>query len=83
MKVVNLIEKTGDARSWGLEQMLEDALKETREGQHQGKKALLLYLNDDEDYMVGFSQCGMTTPECILLCEMAKDRFKIVLNGDE
>lgn len=75
-KVTNLHDVTGDARQWGLEQMLEDALHETRQGNHAGKKALILFLDDTTDYLVGFSQCGMNTSECILLCEMGKDRFK-------
>jgi hypothetical protein len=75
-KVTNLVDVTGDARQWGLEQMLQDALHETRMGGHRGKKALILFLDDEADYLVGFSQCGMTTQECVLLCEMGKDRFK-------
>jgi hypothetical protein len=75
-KVTNLANRSGDGRQWGLEQMLQDALHEVRQGNHRGKKALILYLDDEADYLVGFSQCGMTTPECVLLCDMGKDRFK-------
>jgi len=71
-----MVDATGDARHWDAEQMLQDALHEVRSGQRSPKKAMILWLDDSDTYQVGFSQCGMTTYECILLCEIGKDRLK-------
>lgn len=76
MSVINLADATGDGRLWDAEQMLQDALHEVRSGHRPGKKAMILWLDDNDEYKVGFSQCGMTMPECVLLCEMGKDRLK-------
>jgi hypothetical protein len=76
-KVINLHDHTDDGRTWDLEQMLQDALHDVRAGGRRSKKALILFLDETSgEYAVGFSQCGMTMPECVLLCEMGKDRFK-------
>lgn len=83
-KVVSISDATGDARMWDAEMMLQSALQEVREGQRSAKKALILWLEDDDDsYMVGFTQCGMTIVECILLCEMGKDRLKQARYDDD
>ena len=75
--VINMHEYSSDARTWDAEQMLQDALHELRAGKRSGKKAMILWLDDsNDDYLVGFSQCGMNMPQCILLCEVGKDRFK-------
>jgi len=75
--IVNLVEKSYDARHWNAEAMLQDALHEVRNGVRSQKKALILWLDDsDDEYLLGFTQCGMTTAECVLLCELGKDRLK-------
>jgi hypothetical protein len=75
-KVISMADKSGDARLWDVEQMLQNALHDVRSGNRPTKKALILFLDDESDYLVGFSQCGMTTGESILLCELGKDRLK-------
>lgn len=74
--ITDLSKHAQNAKLWDAERMLLDALEDVRSGKRAKKKALILWLEDDEDYAVGFTQCGMTMPECILLCEMGKERFK-------
>lgn len=82
-KVVSIKAKSNDAKDWTVRDMLVDAIKEIDSGARQDKKALILWLEDDANYYhVGFHQSGMTVPECILLCEMGKDRFKSIIFDD-
>lgn len=74
--VISLSDKLKDGTKWSAEQMLADALMDVSSGDHPEKKAMILWLDDTDGYRIGFSQCGMTMPECVLLCELAKDRFK-------
>jgi len=75
--VTSIANKMNDARRWTLKQMLEDALIEADNQNKDIKKAIILYWNgDDNTVEVGFAQCGMTTMESLLLCELAKDRIK-------
>ena len=80
--VTSIAKHSQDGRKWSLKDMLEDALEET--DNKMTKKALLIYLDDtDDSFSVGFSQCGMTTMEILMLCELAKDRVKMLLYNDE
>lgn len=48
-----------------------------------GKRLIVLALDkgpDGDDYMVNFSQAGMTMSECVALCEVAKSIFLSEMN---
>ena len=74
-KVVSLAKNGWDGTLWSVEQMLRD-LVDDKERLGEYNKAVVLLLNDDGEYSVGFSQAGMKMSECVALCEMGKDRFK-------
>jgi len=72
---ISLAEKKCDGTLWSIEQMLRD-LVDDKERLGEYNKAVVLLLNDDGQYSVGFSQAGMKMSECVALCEMGKDMFK-------
>lgn len=76
-KVVSLSKITGDAGFDSPEQVLRDAIKEIgRRGAFEnGKKLLILALDDNNQYSVSFMQAGMKMSECVTLCEVAKTIF--------
>ena len=72
---IMLAEKRCDGILWSIEQMLRD-LVDDKERLGKYNKAVVLLLNDDGGYSVGFNQAGMKMSECVALCEMGKDLFK-------
>ena len=72
---ISMAEKLRDGTLWSIEQMLRD-LVDDKERLGEYNKAVVLLLNDDGGYSVGFSQAGMKMSECVALCEIGKDRFK-------
>jgi len=76
-KIISLSEATGDAGFQSPSQVLEAASKEIGErgAFKNGKKLLILALDDDGQYSVSFMQAGMKMSECLTLCEVAKTLF--------
>jgi hypothetical protein len=76
-KVISMANKTGNAMMQTPEQALQVALTDI--GKHgafkEGKKLLILALDDNEQYSVSFIQAGMKMSECLTLCEVAKTIF--------
>lgn len=69
---------SSDARLWTPEHLLQDALGSSigkRGAFENGKKMLILALDDDGQYSVSFMQAGMKMSECVALCEVAKSIF--------
>ena len=76
-KVTNLFDVKPSSKRWTVEEMLLDALEDVRAGKRENKKAIVLFLDDEGDkYLHGYNQAGMSSSECVLLCEMAKTMFK-------
>ena len=73
--VISLANKAEHGKMWTIEDMLKDLIDD-KERLGKYNKAVVLLLNDDNQYTTGFNQAGMLMSECILLCEMAKDDFK-------
>ena len=73
--VISLANRTDSGRRWSIEDMLKDLIDD-KERLSKYNKAVVLLLNDDNQYTTGFNQAGMSMAECILLCDMAKDGFK-------
>jgi hypothetical protein len=76
--VISLASKTERGKMWSVEDMLKDLIAD-KERLGDYNKAVVLLLNDDGQYTTGFNQAGMVMSECILLCEMAKDDFKVAM----
>lgn len=72
--ITSLAIASGDASKWSVEQMLEDALKEVREGKRGNRYAVLLTLDrgDGSDWNVGFHNAGLKTHEMLALVETFK-----------
>ena len=75
--VVSLGDRSESARRWSVTDMLKDAIKRIEAGEVKNKKAIILFLDDEEHntYIRNFNQAGMNMTECILLCEMGKQMF--------
>ena len=77
-KVISLARKTNDGTMHSPLAALENATDDFKNDEElKGyKKLLILALNDsDDNYDVTFFQAGMTTSQCIALCEVAKVIF--------
>ena len=79
-KVVSMADMTGDGTFASPRQALEDAInsigKEDCGAFKEGKKLLILVLDDEGDlYDTSFIQAGMKMSECLALCEVAKQVF--------
>ena len=73
--VISMAERAQSGTRWSIEDMLKDLIAD-KERLGEYNKAIVLLLNDDGGYSVGFSQAGMKMSECVALCEIGKDRFK-------
>lgn len=71
MKVVKLFDKTGNAKSWGPQDVIDEALEYIKEG-FEGDVMVLLREKHTGSYNVQFVQCGMCASEMIGLLEVAK-----------
>jgi hypothetical protein len=58
-------------------QALEQAIQDIDEGYFEGKKVLIITLDDTgaDVYDAGFLQAGMSMAECLGLCEVIKTQF--------
>ncbi len=68
---------SGDAMSWTPEQMLATARNRAAEGgecEHV-KKAIVIFLDDNDGYNSSFNQSGMKCSEIIALLEVVKNEF--------
>lgn len=76
-KVISLSGATGNAGFQSPEQALRDAISEIGQSGafKDGKKLLILALDDEGQYDISFIQAGMRMSECITLCEVAKAIF--------
>ena len=82
-KVVSMAEKMDDARLWTPKQALEDALNDigVRGAFENGKKILIIALDEsDGQYETNYIQAGMSSSECVALCEIAKTIFLREMN---
>jgi len=81
-EIINLSKITGDAGMQSPKQALEDAISEIgqRGAFMNGKKLLILGLDDDGGFQVSFIQAGMKMSECVSLCEVAKTIFLSEMN---
>ncbi len=72
--IISLSEKTEDGKMHSPKQALELAISDI--GNYgafkEGKKLLILALDDAGGYNVSFIQAGMKMSECLALCEVAK-----------
>lgn len=73
--IISLAEKTSSGTMWSIKDMLVD-LVEDEARLLKYNKAVILLLNDDDQYTTGFNQAGMRMSDCVMLCEMSKDMFK-------
>ncbi len=75
--VVSLADKYNNGTLHSPEQALNDALKCLGEDGafKEGKKLLILALDDTDGFNVSFIQAGMKMSECISLCEVSKTLF--------
>lgn len=72
MNVVRLIDKTGNAKSWGPQDVV-DALQEDIDAGKVGNKMLVLHVDQSNGrFNTSFLQCGMSASELIMLLEIAK-----------
>ena len=69
--VVRMVDRTHDNTQWSVEQMLEDAIGTVRK-QPQLKKAVVMYLNDETGYEVGYAMCNLSSSEVLALLEVMK-----------
>lgn len=74
--VIPLVDASGSAAHWSVEQMLEFELAAIRAGQRPTRKAILLYVDTENGrFTPSYTLAGMRMSECISLTEMAKARF--------
>lgn len=76
-EVVRLDRITNTSRRT-VKQLLEDELEHLNKGDSEfvPKKAIILYLDDENGYYIDWSQAGMKMSECVNLCEISKSKFK-------
>ena len=81
-KVIRLADAANSGTHRSPENMLEEALKEVREGQWAARKRMLVITVDEEDdsYVVNWMQAGMKMSQCVALCEVAKVKFLTEMN---
>ena len=65
-----------DGSLWSVRDMLADAIEEVENGKRKDKKAIVIFLDDEEKYDIGFNQAGMKASEMIVLLEITKDIIK-------
>ena len=64
--------------------MLKDEVKAFKiPGLERFKKAIVIYLNETNDYETEFASAGMDRQEIIMLLEVVKARFMAGLIGDD
>lgn len=76
--IESMAEASGNAKMHTPEMALKDALKMVgKEGTFKnGTKLMVLALDDrSNNYDLSFIQAGMSSSECVALCEVAKTRF--------
>jgi hypothetical protein len=75
--LIKLADKSGDARHWSVEQMLEDTLADVRSGKINAAKALVLFLDDtDNRYSIQIRNAGLRNSEKLALLDIAKSDTK-------
>ena len=76
-KVASMADFTCNGTMQSPEQALQSALEDIgKEGAlENGKKVLILALDDDGCYNTSFYQAGMKMSQCLALCEVMKVRF--------
>jgi len=75
--LISLSEVTGHGTLRSPAQALDDAKQSTDGAFANGKKVLIIALDDSEGkYDVSFIQAGLHMSECLSLTEIAKDMFK-------
>lgn len=81
------VERIGPVDQTGVEPiiaMLHEAISDLREGNRTACKAVVLFLNDeDDDYTIGFANSGMSSSEIIALIEVNKLQLYQTMFGDE
>lgn len=71
--VCHIGEKSNNAAHYTVEQMLEQALDEFQCNKIKGKKAIIVFLDDDNDrYDVKFRNAGLSCSQIIALAEVLK-----------
>jgi hypothetical protein len=72
MSVIRLIDKTGSAKSWGPQDVVDALQKDIDEGK-VGNKLIVVHLDSsNEQFKTTFLQCGMTASEIVGLLEITK-----------
>ena len=81
-KIVKLVERNDNGKSWTPTDMLRDFLEKTPSPQF--KKAIVFFLAyEDGEYSTVFGQAGLNRPEIVALLEVMKLKFTRKLAGDE
>jgi hypothetical protein len=83
LKAVTHLHKVANTGHRTVIQLLEDELERWKDPEwkdEQRPKALILYLDDEGQYDVGWSQANMKMSECALLCDIANGMFKKEMN---
>ena len=75
---INLATRANDNKFSTPQSMLEDALQDIKSGKETAKKAIVLFLDDENGYDVGFYAAKMKASEMLAL--MA--RFSHIINRD-
>jgi glucan biosynthesis protein len=75
--VISMANKMNDGSFHTPKQALEEAISEIGKSGafKEGKKVLVLALDDNGGYNISFIQAGMKMSECVSLCEVAKTLF--------
>ena len=82
MTIISIADAAGSGTHRSPENMLEEALKEVREGSWEGRKKMIVITvdEDDDSYIVNWMQAGMRMSQCMALCEVAKVKFLTEMN---
>lgn len=76
--ITRLSDHADNGDMWTPIDALKDAIKEFEEGGefHGVKKVMVLFVDDrEEKYETTFRQAGMSSVDCISLCEISKIKF--------
>lgn len=77
MSIKSMADHTNDGTKRSPEQCLQDCLEDIgkRGAFKNGKKLLVIALDDFDGYQMNWAQAGMKMSECLALCEVAKTSF--------
>lgn len=74
--IVKLVEHNNDAKSYGPEDALEEALADLREGKRKANKILILFLHSgDQKYTINWQQAGMSASEMVALLTLMQHKI--------